>query len=266
MSDWQTLTGELDRWRRENRLVRLWWRDDDADKADDNLHHLLHLSADHAVPLGLAVSPALFTAELSAAVAQHGCTVLQHGYAHVNHAPSGQKKSELGEHRPVATMVQELTIGAARMREGFNGRFLPVMVPPWNRIAEKVRAQLNLTGFTGISTYSPRHYAIEYGLYCCNTHVDIVNWRAGDVFVGTESALSLLLHHLTMKRTYRADPNEPTGLLTHHQRHDQNSWRFINDLLAATRDHPAVCWLDPADLFGKRAGSEGSVAENMELI
>ncbi len=249
MINWRTLMQELDHWHCSGQLVKLWWRDDDADQPGDNLRHLLRLSSDYAVPLGLSVSPALFLPDLPEFVAQHDCTILQHGYAHLNHAPAGQKKCELGNHRPANVITDELKMGAARMHETFSRQFIPVMVPPWNRIADKVVAQLNMLGFTGISTYTARHSASEQGLLRCNTHVDIINWRAGGAFVGTESALALLTHHLTMKRANRADPDEPTGLLTHHQRHDQSMWQFLDDLLDKTCGHPAVRWLAPAKLF-----------------
>jgi len=32
----------------------------------------------------------------------------------------------------------------------------------------------------------------------------------------------------------RADPDEPTGMLTHHQRHDVGCWDFLNQLLSRT--------------------------------
>ena len=137
------------------------------------------------------------------------------------------------------------------MREWFDADFIPVMVPPWNRISDNVTAQLSALGFIGVSVDNPRHYAIEYGLRRCNTHVDIVAWRNQEAFIGTEVALELLIRHLKMKRTSRADCSEPTGLLTHHQRHDQASWLFINELLTHTRGHPAARWLSPALIFGQ---------------
>ena len=250
MTSWQELNQELDCWQQCGQVAQLWWRDDDADQPGEDLQRLIKLSNDHAVSVGLSVSPALIQPALTDFVAGHNCIVLQHGYAHMNHAPADQKKCELGDHRPIGNIVDELEIGFAQMREMFGDKFIPIMVPPWNRIADKIIARLNSIGFIGISAYTPRHYSIGYGLRWCNTHVDIVNWRAQDEFVGTESALRLLLSHLTEKRSNRVDRYEPTGLLTHHQRHDEKSWRFIEELLARTCSHPAVQWLSPSQLFG----------------
>lgn len=253
MNGWQTLIQELDYCYLSGRVVNLWWRDDDADHPSANLEHLVRLSSSYGVPLGLAISPALVQPALPDFIATHNCTVLQHGYAHVNHAPSGEKKCELGEHRPIPVIMRELKDGSAQMRKWFGERYLPVMVPPWNRIADAVAEQLSAAGFTGLSTYTPRGYSFEHGLRRCNTHVDIVNWKAQDAFIGTEAAVALLLDHLTKKRMLMVDTNEATGLLTHHQRHDAQAWQFINELMDHTCTHPAVCWLSPAKLF-----SEGS--------
>jgi hypothetical protein len=34
----------------------------------------------------------------------------------------------------------------------------------------------------------------------------------------------------------RADPDEPTGLLIHHQRHDAECWNFLDQLLSRTTE------------------------------
>ncbi len=45
------------------------------------------------------------------------------------------------------------------------------------------------------------------------------------------------------------DPDEPTGLLTHHLEHDEPCWAFIDRLLEETRGHPAVRWLSAEEIF-----------------
>lgn len=250
MSGWNELDRELDAWRQNGCRAELWWRDDDAERPGDALYRLLRLSKAYDVPLGIAVSPALADPALGRAVGtEFECIVLQHGYAHVNHAPMRQKKSELGDHRPLDVVGSELIDGLDRMQQLFGDHFLPVMVPPWNRAADTVVAELSKLGFTGISEYLLRTHALDHGLVRCNTHVDIINWRNNETFVGIESALELLLTHLRKKRDGLIDPGEPTGLLTHHLRHDEQSWDFIDQLLARTTAHPGVTWLNHRDIF-----------------
>lgn len=250
MTTWDELGRELDNWQHQNRTVQLWWRDDDADRTGAAIKRMMQISRAHDVPVGIAVSPAIVSSSLGHFVSkQFRCAVMQHGYAHVNYAPIDQKKCELGDHRPIAAALHELSIGLRRMENLFGEYFLPVMVPPWNRISDAVLAQLNGIGFTGISGYTPRLHFSDHGLRRCNTHVDIINWRSKEMFVGLASATQLLITHLKLKRSGQADPDEPTGLLTHHLRHDDASWDFVDQLLAFTTGHPAVHWVSPATLF-----------------
>ncbi|MHA1570570.1 MAG: hypothetical protein ACTSWM_02015, partial [Alphaproteobacteria bacterium] len=102
---WQDLRVELDHWAALGRTVTLWWRDDDAAVPTPELTRLLALQARHNVPLALAVIPHDATDELARqldrqATLTHPPAVLQHGYAHQNHAPADEKSMELGSHRP----------------------------------------------------------------------------------------------------------------------------------------------------------------------
>ncbi|MDJ0957073.1 MAG: hypothetical protein QNI91_09460, partial [Arenicellales bacterium] len=102
MIGWNELSEELDNWRRQDRLVQLWWRDDDADRAGDAVMRMMQISLTFDVPVAIAVSPAIVNASLVQLVdKEFRCTVMQHGYAHLNHAPPDQKKCELGDHRPL---------------------------------------------------------------------------------------------------------------------------------------------------------------------
>src|SRR3546814_3370640 len=78
----------------------------------------------------------------------HG-TVLQHGFAHRSHPGAGEKKAALGAQRPGEVVLDELRRGGALLRALFEGgrvAILPVLVPPWNRIAPPVVAGLRAIG------------------------------------------------------------------------------------------------------------------------
>ncbi|MFO0989148.1 MAG: hypothetical protein U1F37_17600 [Alphaproteobacteria bacterium] len=109
---WARLDAELAAWRQAGRAATLWWRDDDAGDATPALRRLVALAEAHAVPLALATVPAWATPALAAAVKEAGApvSVLQHGYAHANHAPAGEKKFEPPE-RPAPVVVAELAQG-----------------------------------------------------------------------------------------------------------------------------------------------------------
>jgi hypothetical protein len=67
---------------------------------------LLDSAASRNTPLALAVIPADAEPALNERIAGlPGLAILQHGYAHQNHAPATEKKQELGPHRPYPSAV-----------------------------------------------------------------------------------------------------------------------------------------------------------------
>lgn len=256
---WPALVDELDAWAAAGRTATLWWRDDDATQAGPRLARLLGLAAAHQVPLALAVIPAAATPGLREAVHQTAAavTVVQHGYAHQNHATAGEKAMELGGHRPAPHVIAELAVGHQRLASWPN--FVPVLVPPWNRIAPHLVPLLPSLGFTGLSTFGPRPPARDPQLaptvVRVNAHIDPIAWRrradtaAPPPFVGIDTALSATVDHLRHRRLGTVDCHEPTGLLTHHRDHDGDLWRFIEALLSRTLAHPAVRWLSVQEAF-----------------
>lgn len=256
---WAELERELDAWDAAGRTATLWWRDDDAIEPGPALDRLLDIAARHGAPIALAVIPADAGPALAQRLA-HGdaaVAVLQHGFAHRNHAPPGKKKSELGADRPVDEVLRELSVGQAKLATLFDGTpvsTLPVLVPPWNRIDPALVARLAAIGFTGLSTYNARPARCAApGLLQVNTHVDIVDWRGGRGFVGTDAAIGLMIGHLEARRLGGAEADEPTGLITHHLVHDAACWRFCEQLAARIAGHRAARWLDAATIFNLRS-------------
>jgi hypothetical protein len=253
LSVWQRLDAEFDAWRSDGRRAELWCRDDDACRDSPAIDRLLEISGEAEVPVALAVIPALTEPSLVDRVAQaRFATVVQHGYAHRNHAPPGARNWELGSHRPVAQSVAELATGRAGLERNFGPRFRPVLVPPWNRIDPQVTERLSGAGFIGLSTFGPRAALRPVpDLVQCNAHVDLIAWRRDRAFIGVEAAIDRLVVHLKSRREGTVDATEPTGILTHHLDLDAAAWQFLADLFAHTRDHGAVTWLDVDAVFEK---------------
>jgi hypothetical protein len=82
--------------------------------------------------------------------------VLQHGWAHAQHNGPNQKKAELGDQRPLPVVLEELRAGREKLERLFPERFLPVLVPPWNRIGHAVREARTEVGLLGLSAFGPR--------------------------------------------------------------------------------------------------------------
>ena len=252
--EWPDLIDELDRWEEADRVTTLWWRDDDAVAPSAPLDHLL--SIDETVPIALAVIPAPAGPELAACLSRHArlsrrsrVTVLQHGWCHVNHS-ADRKKSEFPADRPVEEIVPELTAGRIRLMQLFGLRALPVLVPPWNRLDDALLPFLSGCGLSAISRAKPRRRAMPItGITEANIHVDLVAWTDGRGFIGERAALGGLIAHLRARRRGSACSAEPTGILTHHLVQSEETDLFLYRLFEVTGAHPAVRWLDAAEVF-----------------
>jgi len=246
---WHAFAAELDAWLSQGRRASFWWRDDDAGQPSSAFTRVLSLAVDLSLPLGVAVVPAWLSPEVAEAIraAPAAVAVLQHGFAHANHETGnqpGQRKArpaECGSARPSQAVLEEVVEGGARLGVAFGGRFLPVFVPPWNRIAPEVLDGLPRVGHRGLSTFGPRAAPEPVpGLLQVNCHADPIVWREGKRFAGAGATLERLRAHLFARRAGHADPSEPTGLLTHHRDMDPTFWAFLEELLGRLQTHPAV--------------------------
>lgn len=240
---WTALAGELDEWAAAGRRAGFWLRDDDATRAGPLLDRLLDIAA--GIPFALAVIPAAAQGNLRNRLDDHAAaggriTVLQHGYAHFNHASPPGKSAEYGPHRAPGVMQRELVSGRERLEELFGDHFRPVLVPPWNRISDELVTGLADAGLSGLSRFGARPRRCTH--VEVNTHIDIIDWRGSRGFVGDAHALAAATAHLAARRTGAADPAEPTGLLCHHRDHDEACWDFIVRFIEAVSAHPGAAW------------------------
>lgn len=249
---WSQLEQELDAWRRERRQATLWWRDDDATGYTPQLARLCDIAATHCIPLCIAVVPRDLDGGLKAVMTQ-GNVALQHGWAHANHAPPGERAAELGHHREMAQILSELERGHARLSDTFGSDFLPALVPPWNRIGDRVVNELHRLGLMGLSTFMPRQAQTTVnGLRVANCHVDPINWRHAASTRPLHEVLERFCEHLTQRRSGLVDSAEPTGLLTHHLQHDEELWRLLPPLLERLCAYGnTLRWLPGAEVFAR---------------
>jgi hypothetical protein len=243
VTSWRELEATLDAIAGRGEAIRLWWRDDDAGRDHPALERLLELAERRDLPLALAVVPLWLEPPVQAAIAaSRRATVLQHGYAHANHAPDGSKPIELGERAPDAILA-ELAAGRETLRDAFGAAFLAVLVPPWNRLDPALLARLGGCGFRGLSTFGRRpEQRPAPGLRQVNTHLDPVDWRGTRLFVGETAALERLCAVL--------DPEEPIGILSHHLVMDEDGWAFLDRLLGVLQRHPATRLCAAVEVFG----------------
>lgn len=250
---WAALTAELDLWAAAGQTATFWWRDDDAGEMTEQLERLLGLPDKTGIALALATVPKRVDAPFRARIADAAnVAVLQHGYSHHNFATPGERKIELDGSRPAEYVIADLAVGMQSLAS-LPG-WLPVQVPPWNRIAPHLLPLLPELGYCGLSGLGPRDRPNALaGLRQCNVHIDPIDWRgrhgAARAFAGTEHALAAAIEHLAARRTGAADADEATGLMTHHLVQDEETWRFVEQFIAHTQAHPAARWLSARDIF-----------------
>lgn len=251
MTAFAALDAELALWAEAGRRASFWWRDDDAGADSPALARLLALAERHAAPLALAVIPLRLEKPATARIeATRHVTVLQHGLRHENRAGAGAKKCEFPARLPLDAMLAELDHGRALLDSAFDGRALPVLVPPWNRLAPALIPALASTGLHGLSSYGPRSSTqAAPGVRQVNCHVDPIDWRGTRGFIGEPNTVNLVCAHLAARRTGAADADEPTGLLSHHSTHDEACWMFFDQILHRLTHHAAACLMAPARLF-----------------
>ncbi|MCS0503448.1 glycosyltransferase [Ancylobacter mangrovi] len=251
---WTRLDALLARARAAGRTIDFWWRDDDATDPTPALDALLARRARWQVPLALAVIPSRATPALAERLAGESCIdVLVHGWAHANHAPSGEKKAEFGAHRPPEAMLAEAQAGHQRLAELFGPRALPVFVPPWNRIDPALAGRLSEAGYQIISTYQ-RRPAHAPGLVAVNTHLDPIDWHGGGGLVDETVLIEQFARLVEEELDAPPGTLEPIGLLTHHLVHDGWIDRFLDKLIGRLLGSGAARFRSLAELLPAQEG------------
>jgi len=244
MTHWQPLDEELDKWQDAGEPVTLWWRDDDACILTPQLRKLVAIADENSVPIHLAVIPARLEADTVSFLSSSPNTrILQHGYAHIDHAPKGQGSWELGEHRPIATVVDDLQRGYNILDEAFGKKFLPVLVPPWTRFSEKLRPLLPGIGIKAYSAEGERSTNNDSDVKVIHAHSDPIKWKDNARFKGADRVIDDFVTHLQRRRQGLCDPTEPTGLCTHHMDHSQELWDFLDEFVCHTSQHSGAKWI-----------------------
>ncbi|MGE0281522.1 MAG: polysaccharide deacetylase family protein [Rhizobiaceae bacterium] len=225
---WAPLRQELARWAQADRRPAFWLRDDDAIKPTPPLDRLVSLTERFRAPLVLASIPAYAAQALADRLASHPLvSVAVHGWSHENHAPTGQKKQELGLHRPEGEVLADLRRGLDRIGALFGRQAIPLLVPPWNRIDAALLQALPGLGYHALSAYGP---AKPTPLPMINSTVDIMDWH------GTRACLPtpVLVEMITTQLRAAFANDEAIGVLTHHLVHDEAAWVFLEKLFETT--------------------------------
>lgn len=244
MSDWADLDAELSLWRAQGMTPTFWVRDDDVQRPTADLDRLIALCDRADAPLHLAAIPKGLDAGLAPHVNGHpDVWVLQHGFAHINCAPKSERASEFGPSRSLDEITHDLVTGWDILSSSGFDRLLPVFVPPWNRVRDHFVDLLAGLGYQLFSFSDPRETQFPVdGLQQFNIHVDPIRWKEGAKFRGEAKTLWNTIEHLVQRRTQEVDPDEPTGINTHHLQTDAETWAFMERLFPHLTDR-GVRWI-----------------------
>lgn len=242
-SVFRPLLQALDRVAETGKTASFWLRDDDAVKPTAALDRFLNITKRHAVPNTLAVIPAGTDAQLADRLAgEAGVSVAVHGWSHTNYATPDDKKQELGAHRPADVVLEELSRGFRLLSDLHGQRFVPLLVPPWNRIDAALVPRLSGLGFKALSVYGCEKQA---AIPLINTHVDVMDWH------GTRGGrdADALVAEIVTRLAVMTEHGGAMGLLTHHLVHDETVWSFMEALFEATAGHPGCRWVSITELM-----------------
>ncbi|MCB1451114.1 MAG: polysaccharide deacetylase family protein [Nitratireductor sp.] len=238
------LDAELELWRNAGLSPRFFLRDDDAIDDTQALVRLDALVREHDIPLLLAVIPDPAQPALAARLANSPLiTPAVHGFRHVSHSPKGEKVCELGTHRPVDDVLDELAKGREKLRDLFAREISAILVPPWNRIHDAVRDRIGDAGFAAVSAHG---WSGAAPVKMINAHIDVIHWKGG------RKGRDLVWVHYNLLRnleTARQRGGEPVGILLHHLDHDEQAWLAIESIFDWTRKNPAIKWMAADDLI-----------------
>lgn len=232
-----TLLEHLDWFAERGLKARFWWRDDDAVEATPALDRLMAIANAFEIDVALAVIPNEVKESLADRLQdERHAVVFQHGFRHQNFQlrERGEKAAEFGARRLPQEALRELTEGRKRLGALFGDRFVPVLVPPWNRISPAVVRALPATGLAGVSTFTWMH---PYARSRLQSHIDVIKWKKGRTFIGYHCAGLRLDLQLARRRNA---PDEPIGILTHHLDHDEACFEFLMELYSIIRRHPGA--------------------------
>ena len=77
-------------------------------------------------------------------------------------------------------------------------------------------------------------------------------WNASQKFIlenNIRFKILILVQHLIARRTGYRDPDEPTGILSHHLAMNDATWGFVDELFGFLEEHPAAEFVGASEIW-----------------
>ena len=214
--------------------VTVFFRDDDVGWRDDRLRDLLDVFAELGLPLDLAVIPTALDADAAHELAgwiERSDALLgvhQHGYAHVNHEPDGERKCEFGPARSRREQLRDIAAGRSRLVTLLGPAVEPIFTPPWNRCTAETASCLVELGFQMLSREARAPPFPVQGLRELPVAVDWLKRRDGE---------RLPPEAIAVQAAEAVERGGPVGVMFHHAEMDTASLGAAAELLALLAEH-----------------------------
>lgn len=208
----------------------VFFRDDDVGWDDPALFALLAVFAQHEVSVDLAVIPTALTPRLvdglATAAASHA-RLHQHGYAHVNHEPTG-RKHEFGPSRSATAQAADIAAGRRLLLDAFGHRLDPVFTPPWNRCTQDT---VDVLRPVGIKVISRDHTAPALEMRDIRAVPVTVDW------FGHQKGVRWTPDELGRRIALGVVSGGPVGVMLHHAVTNHSEREAVSDLVALMARH-----------------------------
>lgn len=216
--------------------VSVYFRADDIAIPEPAMHRLLDTFSAHRMPLAPALVPAWLTPSRWAVFQRWDADHPDlwcwhtHGWRHVNHEAVG-RKSEFGPSRSAAEIHDDLKRGMQRLRNLLGDRFFPIFTPPWNRCSRATLECLSGVGYLAVSRDIGAVPSPPPSLVDIPIDVDLHTRKERSVPDGWKALF------LQIEKAFRRGS---CGFMIHHQRMNENAFRFLDDLLGILSTHPSI--------------------------
>ncbi len=215
----------LDRTLSELNQLQVVFRLDDVGLASYKQLQVLKMFVQLQIPVNLAVIPVMITQQQISDIDQLSVDPnifcwCQHGFKHVNHEPSGIKKSEFGFNRSAQDKLNDLISGQALLCDLLDDKFSFIFVPPWNKMDSCTSDLLDMLNYKGVSQFSQSDENILQKHKSLDMTVDLHTFTTG------EHLSSVVIDTLCTKCQ-----SGYLGIMLHHTKMDNKDFVFLSYLL-----------------------------------
>ncbi len=216
------------------KTIDIFFRDDDVDIDEENLHRLLTIFSNRKTPLIAGVIPKLLTGDCIKLLSEFSefTELVQHGWQHKNHETI-ERKCEFGNSRNYNEQFSDLAAGQKIMNEAFGKNWFPAFIPPWNHCTENTHRALDELGFRVLSKLRGSQAPVTgFQFREISVTLDIFRWQNGATLKSAEEIYEELTQQIVK--------GAPIGIMLHHKVMTDEAFLFIEQLLDALKQSPAV--------------------------